>query len=199
MNRMDALQEIVDKTVDLPVVATCAATSRELAYLADRDNHLYLLDAMGLTASVATGLSIALDGERVRKVVAIDGDGSLLMNMGALATAGFLCPSALLLIVLDNGSYASTADIPTYTHQIDLGAISESCGLSVLRANDPQELADALAMAISTTGPHVVHVRIEPGNSPNIPLLLMDPVLLAGRFEQWIATEKEKRGRPEAV
>jgi sulfopyruvate decarboxylase subunit beta len=193
MNRMDALQAIVDKTVEFPVVATCAATSRELAHLSDRDNHLYLLDAMGLTASVATGLSIALESDQLRKVVAVDGDGSLLMNLGALATAGFLRPSALLLIVLDNGTYASTADIPTYTYEIDLGAISESCGLSVLRANDSQELADALKEAISSEGPHMIHVRIEPGNSPNIPLLLMDPVLLAGRFENWIATQKEKR------
>lgn len=187
---MDALQAIVDKTAHFPVVAMCAATSRELAHLSDRDNHLYLLDAMGLTASVATGLSIALESDQLGKVVAIDGDGSLLMNMGALATAGFLSPSALLLIVLDNGTYASTADIPTYTHKIDLGGISESCGLSVLRANDIQELTDTLEHSISSEGPHVIHVKIEPGNSPNIPLLLMDPVLLAGRFEQWISTRK---------
>jgi sulfopyruvate decarboxylase subunit beta len=189
MKRIDALRTIIDKTADIPVVATCAATSRELAHLDDRDNHLYLLDSMGLTASVATGLSLALEGQSSRKVVAIDGDGSILMNLGALATAGYLMPSQLVLVILDNETYASTADIPTYTNKIDLGRISESCGLSVLRASDPTELEETLTQTISTNGPHVIHVKIEPGNSPNIPLLLMDPVVLADRFERWLEME----------
>ena len=64
MRRIEALEVLAKETAELPVVVTCAATSRELAAVADRPNHLYLLDSMGLAGSVATGLSVAL-GERV--------------------------------------------------------------------------------------------------------------------------------------
>ena len=61
MRRLEALQQLVDLTENRPVVATCAATSRELASIADRDNHLYLLDSMGLAGSVTTGLAMAVE------------------------------------------------------------------------------------------------------------------------------------------
>ncbi|MBO0876364.1 MAG: phosphonopyruvate decarboxylase, partial [Pseudonocardia sp.] len=86
MKRIDALRVITNRTPDLPVTATCAATSRELAAVADRDNHLYLLDAMGLTVSVGTGVALAIAGTSVARSVVIDGDGSLLMNLGSAAT-----------------------------------------------------------------------------------------------------------------
>jgi len=60
MKRIDALEVLASLTGDLPVVVTCAASSRELAAVADRPNHLYLLDAMGLAGSVGTGLALAL-------------------------------------------------------------------------------------------------------------------------------------------
>lgn len=186
MNRMDALRAVTAATTDLPVVATCAATSRELAALADRDNHLYLLDSMGLTTSVGTGLALAVAGSAVPHVAVLDGDGSLLMNLNALATAGYLLPEALVLVILDNGSYASTAGLPTYSRRLDLGRIAEACGLRVLRAGDPDGLSGALAEAFSGPGPTVCHVRIEPGNAPGTPLLLADPVVLAARFRSWL-------------
>jgi sulfopyruvate decarboxylase subunit beta len=187
MKRIEALQILADAAADLPLVATLAATSRELAAVADRPNHFYVLDAMGLTPSVATGLAMALDDTPVRKVVAIDGDGSILMNLGSLATLGYLRPERLVLVILDNQSYASTAGIPTYTERIDLGSIAAACGVAVLQADDQETLARALEQALSEPGPHVVHARTEPGNAPNIPLLLVDPVVLAARFSDWLA------------
>jgi thiamine pyrophosphate-dependent acetolactate synthase large subunit-like protein len=187
MKRIEALQILADTAADLPLVATLAATSRELAAIADRPNHLYVLDAMGLTPSIATGLAMALDGTSVGKVVAIDGDGSILMNLNALATLGYLRPERLVLVILDNQVYASTANIPTYTERIDLGAIADACGLPVLRAGDQETLARALEQALAEPGPHVLHARIEPGNAPNTPLLLADPVVIAARFSDWLA------------
>lgn len=186
MNRMEALRVVTEATADLPVVATCAATSRELAALADRDNHLYLLDSMGLTSSVGTGLALAVAGSAVAHVAVLDGDGSLLMNLNALATAGYLLPEALVLIILDNASYASTAGLPTYSQRLDLGAMAQACGLRVYRADDAAGLATALTAAFAGPGPTVVHTRIDPGNSPDVPLLLVDPVVLAARFRTWL-------------
>ncbi|MFC6937949.1 hypothetical protein ACFQHO_51860 [Actinomadura yumaensis] len=108
MKRIEALEILAAATAALPVVVTCAATSRELAAVADRPNHLYLLDAMGLAGSVATGVALGLDRARPPaapgapassgapgplKAVAIEGDGSLLMNPNVLPTGGFLAPA----------------------------------------------------------------------------------------------------------
>ncbi|MCI2418174.1 thiamine pyrophosphate-dependent enzyme [Saccharopolyspora sp. K220] len=186
MKRIEALRATVALTAEVPVVATCAATSRELAAVADRPNHFYLLDAMGLTTSVGTGLALACEGTAVSKVVTIDGDGSLLMNLGALATAGYLLPKPLVVLLLDNGTYASTADIPTQAQRLDLGRIAEACDLEVLRADSVDSLRASLAKALESDGPMLIHTRIEPGNTSGIPLLLEDPVVLGARFRQWL-------------
>ncbi len=107
MKRIEALAVLADLTSRHPVVVTCAATSRELASVKDADNHLYLLDAMGLAGSVATGLALSVD-PAAPKVVGIEGDGSLFMNPNVLPTGGYLAPDNLLLVLLDNGVYGST-------------------------------------------------------------------------------------------
>lgn len=184
MRRIEALEVLAEETAELPVVVTCAATSRELAAVADRPNHLYLLDSMGLAGSVATGLSLAL-GERV---VVIEGDGSLLMNPNVLPTGGFLRPPALLMVLLDNGVYGSTANLPTYSGSVDLGALAAAAGWTVARAGTLDELRSALADALTADGPVFLHARIEPGNADNVPKLLEDPVLIGRRFQGWLAS-----------
>lgn len=188
LKRIEALRLIVAQSAEVPVVATCAATSRELAHVADAPNHLYLLDSMGLTVSVATGLALALDG--TVPVLAIDGDGSLLMNLGALATVGYLQPRRLVVLILDNAVYASTAGIPTQAARLDLGAIAAGCGLTVHQAADPESLTAALQAALADSEPSVLHVRIEPGNEPHVPLLLTDPAILANRFQAWLGARQ---------
>lgn len=187
MKRIEALRTIAEIAPDLPIVVTCAATSRELAAVADRDNHLYLLDSMGLTCSVATGLALALEDTRIDRVLVLDGDGSLFMNLNALATMGFHRPPKLVVVILDNASYASTAGLAAYSEKLDLSSIASSCNLSAMRAHDNASLQAALDRCRSAPGPHVVHTRIEAGNAPDIPLLLVDPVVLRERFSRWIA------------
>ncbi|WP_053387888.1 thiamine pyrophosphate-dependent enzyme [Leucobacter japonicus] len=186
MKRIEALEILVDRTPDAPVVATCAATSRELANVADRDNHLYLLDAMGLAISVGTGLALAVDQTAVDRVYVVEGDGSLLMNLNAAATAGYLAPEKLVIALLDNSVYASTGAIPTQATKIDLGAIAEASGLKVLRANDQESFAAALEQAAAEPGPWFIHAKISPENIPNAKLLLIDPVVHGHRFQSWL-------------
>jgi len=186
MKRIEALKTVTEHTHDLPVTATCAATSRELAAVDDRDNHLYLLDSMGLTVSVGTGIALGVAGSGVRRSVVLDGDGSLLMNLGAAATAGYLQQENLVIVLLDNGVYASTAAIPTQAATLDLAAVAESVGLRVQRASDTDELSTVLARALTDPGPWFLHVTIEPGNEPNTPLLLVDPAVHADRFRRWL-------------
>ncbi|WP_406689458.1 thiamine pyrophosphate-dependent enzyme [Saccharopolyspora sp. ID03-671] len=186
MRRLEALQHLVELTENRPVVVTCAATSRELASIADRDNHLYLLDSMGLAGSVTTGLAMAVEDSPVEKVIGIEGDGSLLMNPNVLPTGGFTRPRALL-VLLDNRAYGSTAGLPTYTGSIDLGAMAEAAGWAVGRADDPATLRAEFTRLLALPGPCFLHARIEPGNAADIPKLLADPVMLTHRFQRWLA------------
>lgn len=186
MKRIEALQSLVAHTPEAPVVATCAATSRELASVEDRDNHLYLLDAMGLAISVGTGLALAVEDSTVDRVYVVEGDGSLLMNLNAAATAGYLAPEKLVIVLLDNGVYASTGAIPTQATKIDLGAIAEAAGVQVIRADDQASFTSALERAASEPGPWFIHSRISPENVAGTQLLLIDPVVHGHRFQSWL-------------
>ncbi len=189
MKRIEALRAIVETTAEVPVIATCAATSRELASVADRDNHLYLLDAMGLAISVGTGIAQAIKNTPIPRAVVIEGDGSLLMNPGSAITAGYLAPENLVIILLDNGVYASTASIPTQAVTIDLGRFAESVDLKVLRAENTEELSLALKQTLTEDGPWFIHTRTEPGNEPDTKLLLIDPVTHGNRFQNWLTPQ----------
>ncbi|PXX59184.1 sulfopyruvate decarboxylase subunit beta [Nocardia tenerifensis] len=192
MKRIDALRIVAAHTRDLPVVVTCAASSRELAAVADGPNHLYLLDAMGLAGSVATGVALGLADTEIAKVVAIEGDGSLLMNPNVLATGGFLRPSKLVMVLLDNGVYGATANLPTYGSRIDLGELAAAAGWTVRRAADPEELGERLAEALTLDGPVFLHVRIAVGNATDVPKLLQNPVILGRRFQDWLAAREAR-------
>ncbi|AFU03375.1 thiamine pyrophosphate-dependent enzyme [Nocardia brasiliensis] len=195
MQRIDALRLLAAQTADLPVVVTCAASSRELAAVADRPNHLYLLDAMGLAGSVATGIALGLADTGVPKVVTVEGDGSLLMNPNVLATGGFLRPSKLVLVLLDNGVYGATANLPTYGSRIDLGELATAAGWTVLRAADPEQLSARLAESLTLDGPVFLHVRIAVGNATGVPKLLENPVVLGRRFQDWLAARVTEAAR----
>ena len=188
MRRIDAIRVAVELTAHSPVVANCAATSRELAAVADRPNHLYLLDSMGLATSVAFGLSLRLPH---LKVVALEGDGALLMNLGSLSSIGYLSPPGPVILLLDNGCYASTAGLPTQAERVNLGEVARACGLRTSSVADPEGLRRAMEGALDQEGPHLVHAKIECGNEADIPLLLKDPVEIALRFRSWLEHEHE--------
>ena len=212
ISRCHALQIIAAEFADAPVVFTCGATSREMAALARRPNHLYVVDSMGLVSSILLGLSLGLenpdpapgrppppdDGAAASpqavgsntlghtKVVGVEGDGGMLMNLNALTSIGYLQPRNLLLIVLDNQEYASTGGQPTFTTRLDLADIAESCHMKVWRADDLETLRQSLTEAAAAPGPAFIRMRIAPGNAANIPLLLDDPVTLGHSFTQWL-------------
>lgn len=194
MKRIEALGILADLTAAHPVVVTCAATSRELASLKDSDNHFYLLDAMGLVGSVATGLALSLQDTPVAKVVGIEGDGSLLMNPNVLPTAGFLRQKNLLLVLLDNGVYGSTGGLPTYASRIDLPAMAAASGWNVAVATDETSLREEYARLLTEDGPAFLYLRIEPGNASGVAKLLVDPVTITNRFAAWLRQQQTVEG-----
>ncbi len=129
VERIEALGLISQQFPDDPVIFTCGATSREMAALERRDNHLLVVEAMELVSSILLGLSLGLGEDPNRKVVGVEGDGAMLTSLNALTTIGYLQPQNLLLIVLDNEQYASTGGQYTFTTRLDLAAIAADCGL----------------------------------------------------------------------
>ena len=190
IERIKALELISGQLPDDPLVFTCGSTCREMASADRRENHLYVIDSMGLVASIVLGLSLGLEENSPRRVVGVEGDGGMLANLNALATIGYLQPRNLLLIVLDNQSYASTGGQATFTTNLDLSAIAEACGLRTWKADDLESLKQSIAESANVPGPAFIHMQIAPGNA-QVPLLLEDPVTLGDRFNHWLSSGLE--------
>ena len=107
------------------VVATTGYTGRELYAIGDRPNQLYMVGSMGCASTFGLGLAWARPD---RRVVVLDGDGALLMRLGALATIGYERPNNLVHVLLDNEAHDSTGTQSTVTHSVDLGACARACG-----------------------------------------------------------------------
>jgi len=186
MNRIDAMKCILNAFPDQPIIANCGATSRELAAIERSDRHLYILDSMGLASSVGLGLALALAETAIERVVVLEGDGALLMNFTSLASIAYHRPEKLLLVVLDNAAYASTGGQPTYTTRLDLAALAQAVQLRTFVVDGISELQWCLKDIISLREVIFLHIKIGPGNAPDIPLLLEDPAVIAHRFNQWL-------------
>jgi sulfopyruvate decarboxylase subunit beta len=127
MRRLDALKAIYDRLQDAIVVTIMGAVAAELQSIGHRPNFFYLQHAMGLASSMGLGLALAKPG---RQVIVLDGDGSILMNLGGLTTLARYRPPNLLHVVFDNESLLSVGGFPTATATgSDLAAIAAAAGV----------------------------------------------------------------------
>lgn len=185
VSRAEALKIITEVFPTEPAVVTLGATVRELiGAVGRRDNDLYVLDSMGLP--VAIGLGIALGRpDNPEKVVVIEGDGGLLMGLSSLATVGLLRPGNLVILVLDNGTYASTGGQSTAAVTTDFAAVAQACGIRGVTADDEPGFRAALADARRADGPTLVRMMID-RRSIKTPYLLEDPVVLSAPFRRQV-------------
>ena len=150
------------------VVCNLGIPSKELFAIKHQSSNFYMLGSMGMATPIGLGISLASEKE----VVVIDGDGSLLMNPGTLATAAHFSPSNLTILAVDNSSYGSTGGQPTLTGScVDLALLAEGFGIgNVIRAAGRKQLTDA--MNKQTDGMTFIHAPALPGNAdvPNIPV-----------------------------
>src|SRR5580765_1215084 len=148
MTRLDALNAIYSRLEQQIVVTIMGAVAAELQSIGHRPNFFYLQHAMGLASSM--GLGIALSRPELT-VIVLDGDGSLLMNLGGLTTLARYRPKNLVHVVFDNESLLSVGGFPTATSTgSDLAAIAKAAGVprtaTVTTMEDfTQTLDDALA------------------------------------------------------
>ncbi|HAM52850.1 MAG TPA: sulfopyruvate decarboxylase subunit alpha [Nitrospiraceae bacterium] len=150
------------------VVCNLGFPSKELFRIKHQSSNFYMLGSMGMATPIGLGIALMSD----KKVVVIDGDGSLLMNPGSLATAAHFSPGNLMILGIDNGSYGSTGNQPTLTKScVDLELVAKGFGIkSTYKVSGRKPLLDAL------TGHHenlrFIHILAVPGNKdlPDIPL-----------------------------
>jgi len=165
------------------LIATTGYTGRELYALDDRANQLYMVGSMGCASSLALGVALARPD---RRVIAIDGDGAVLMRLGALSTIGAVAAPNLVHVVIDNAMHESTGGQATVTATTDLCAVAAACGYARLaRPAASEELAALLAEP--APGPLFVHMRVRPGVPDGLPRPRIAPAEVAARLARHIA------------
>lgn len=139
--RFEALQVINSlKDYDTVQLATTGKTGRELYEIEDAKNNLYMVGSMGCVSSIGLGLALS---RPEKSIIAIDGDGALLMRMGNLATNGAYSPPNLLHILLDNGTHDSTGGQKTCAHNIHFVDAAAACGYkNAIYIHDLRELME---------------------------------------------------------
>jgi sulfopyruvate decarboxylase subunit beta len=187
LTRFDALAAISAEYPQEPIVVALGTMVREMLLATGRrENHLYVLDSMGLPAAIGLGVALSPAARHFDKVITIEGDGGMLMGFSTLASIGLLKPDKLLLVVLDNGAYAATGMQRTAAPAVDLCAAAVSCGLAAFDVSTPDDLQAVLRGTRRTDGPTLVRVAIGPENR-QAPYFLPDPVELTLSFQRYLS------------
>ena len=160
MTRLEATRQIATAFAGDPIVASLGHPAYDLFATGDRDTHFYTWGSMGLASSIGLGLAMA---QPQRRIVVLDGDGSLLMNLGSLATIGWVRPANLAVVVVDNRLYGTTGGQESATaHGADLDAAARAMGITqTATVTTPAELAKAVARVRAEQGPWVVVIKVD--------------------------------------
>ena len=161
-SREDAIRCIVDYTGDSPIVSTTGKASRELYEIReergeDHSRDFLTVGSMGHASSIALGIALEKENERV---VCLDGDGALLMHMGAMAVLGASGQKNILHILLNNEAHETVGGQPTVSPNVDYGSVAKACGYnkSYLVRNQ-KNLERVLLESAKEEGPIFLEVR----------------------------------------
>ena len=180
MNRSDLTRRLVARlNKDEAVVGGIGNTHFDLWAAGQRPQNFYMLGSMGLAIPIAMGVAVA---QPARRVIALEGDGSLLMQLGALGTVATVNPKNLLIIVWDNGAYQITGSQPTLTStSVDLVAIAKGAGLPNSEwAADEAHFESLVDQALAGAGPRFICARTD--NKPPAGVTERDAAKIRGRF-----------------
>ena len=195
MTRLDALRAVYARIEDAIVVTIMGAVAAELQSIGHRPNFFYLQHAMGLASSIGLGLALHLPHE---KIVVLDGDGSVLMNLGTLATLARYRPKNLVHFIFDNGSLLSTGGFDSHTTSgiTDLAAIARAAGIEhVASVDSVMAFGDAAIEAFARNDLSVVVARVAAVGPNHYGMDLQLPEN-AFRFKRWIAGRKSTWEKP---
>lgn len=183
MIRSEVLKSLIPVISNELVVCNIGLPSQELHMLDDQPSNFYMLGTMGLSSSIGLGLALA----QKQKVIAIDGDGSVLTNFGTLPTIANNVADNFVLIIIDNGSYGSTGDQPTYAgKKTSLAAVATACGCENVVECAAEDTAAAVTAALASDKMTIIVSKCESGNIP-VAVIELDPVVIRDRFMREVA------------
>jgi sulfopyruvate decarboxylase subunit beta len=189
MLRVEALQAIYPELEDRIVVTIMGAVAAELYSLGHRANFFYLEHAMGLASSMGLGIALSMPEHRV---IVLDGDGSLLMNLGTLSTMARYKPANLLHIVFDNESLLSVGGFPTATSSgTNLAGIARASGVPYVKEADTiQSFQESVSEALKSDTLTTIVSKVQ-AISPKS--FHMDLTVLENRFQFWRSLQKMRK------
>lgn len=188
MNRFDLTSRLVAKLKhEEAVIGGIGNTNFDLWAAGHRPQNWYMLGSMGLAFPIALGVALA---QPKRRVFGLEGDGSLLMQLGALSTIATLAPKNLTMIVMDNGIYQITGAQPTpAAASADLVAIAQASGLTNSTwAADEEDFERLIDQSLTASGPTLIGVRID--DKPGTGATKRDPVQLREHFMRGIGVRQ---------
>ncbi|HWI38076.1 MAG TPA: thiamine pyrophosphate-dependent enzyme [Burkholderiales bacterium] len=187
MNRFDLTSRLVKKLGNEAVIGGIGNTNFDLWAAGQRAENFYMLGSMGLAVPIALGVAIAQPG---RRTFVLEGDGSILMQLGALGTVAAQAPKNLAIVAFDNGMYQITGKQKSLTAStVDLVAMAKGAGLAQSEwASDESHFEALIDRALKGDGPWFIGARID-GSKP-AGVTERDPALIRRRFMAGIAPKK---------
>jgi thiamine pyrophosphate-dependent acetolactate synthase large subunit-like protein len=167
MLRRDAIEIIKNRAgKNTAIISSTGLISRELFDYRDDSANLYMVGSLGLASSIALGIAVSKN----IPIIVIDGDASVLMNLGSLVSIGRRKPKNLIHIVLDNDAYASCSEEKSMSDTANLAIIAKKVGYrTIFTVKDQKQLDRAIRLSRKMNGPIFIHVLISLGGRRDLP------------------------------
>lgn len=180
MTREEALEILLQHIPnDAVIVSTTGKTSREIFEIREKNNKPHFKDfltvgSMGHCSSIALGIALA---QPKRKVICIDGDGALLMHLGALTTVGKIQPSNFYHILMNNYVHESVGGQKTAIDSIDVKGIVNSTNYrNIIGIDTTDELSKNLSDFFKNSGPNFLEIKLKPGSRTDLGRPTIKPI-----------------------
>ena len=162
-----------------PLVCANGYPSREACAVADRPQNFYMIGSMGLAGPIGLGLALARPD---RRAVVFDGDGNVMMSLGALANVVAIAPRNFVHCVFDNEVYGSTGNQPSPSRAVRLDRVAAAAGYRTVAAvDDPAAVTAQMQRMLTSDGPHFLLVKVTPEQA-SVPRVPHSPTAMRDRF-----------------
>jgi len=188
LNRAALIKRLVAKlNNNEAVIAGIGNTNWDLFGAGHRPENFYMLGSMGLACPIALGVALA---QPERGVIALEGDGSILMSLGCLATIGKVAPRNLTVIIWDNGIHQITGKQPTATAgSTDIVAVAKGAGIPNCHwVLNTLHFDQMLTRRFAEDGPLFLAAKID--DKPGLVQTPRDPALIRNRFMKGLGVGK---------
>lgn len=180
MKRFSALKVIMDNLKNELVITSTGMISRETFAAKDRKENFYMVGSMGMVTPLALGIALS---KPEKKVIGIEGDGSMLLNLGSMTMVCAEKPDNLITIVIDNGCYESTGGQYCISKEINIAKLAESSGyLNVTSIEYEESLEVKLLDFLKKPGPSFIRVVVDNSRPEDIPRVSHSPEEIKERF-----------------